>query len=85
MSGPAIARRVPSLRRADPRHERAVVEAEDQLHAHRHPAALALHDPDEVGGVVARRHEVDERDRARRRSRTSVSRISVSVAVAARW
>ena len=34
---------------ADPRHDRAVVEAEHQLHAHPHASALAAHQADDVG------------------------------------
>ena len=46
-SGPAIARSA-ALDVPDPGHDRAVVEADDQLHPHRHPAADPLDDPDHV-------------------------------------
>jgi hypothetical protein len=52
----------------DPRHDRAVAEAHDQLHAHRHLAAHGAHQADHVDVVlvVGERHEVGHGDRARR-------------------
>ena len=47
-----------------PGHGEAVVEAQHQLHAHRHASAQAADDADQVGAAVARRHEVDEGDGA---------------------
>ena len=45
---------------AHPRDHVAVVEAHDQAHRHRHRAAEALDDADDVDGVVADRHAVDD-------------------------
>ena len=76
-SGPAIgdARVVDP---AHPGHDRAVVEADHELRAHRHLAVEPLDDADDVGRVAARRHEVD-RAHARRSSVSKTdSRISVS-------
>ncbi len=41
-----------------PRDDRAVVEAEHELHPHRHAPLEPLDDPDDVGIVAAWRHEV---------------------------
>ena len=49
----------------DPRHpgdDRAVVEADHQLRPHLDPTASADDETDQVRGVAAERHEVDERD-----------------------
>ena len=56
----------PELLPAHPRHDRAIAEAHDQLHAHRHMAAHAAHQPDHVDVVlvVGERHEVGHRDHA---------------------
>ena len=56
---------------ADPRDDRAVVEADDELHPHRRrdrarPSTIRTRS----GARLARRHEVDERGPRRRRSRT---------------
>ena len=51
----------------DPRHRPPVVEAQDQLGAHRDAAALAADDPDDVGVAAPRRHEVHHGDGAARR------------------
>ncbi len=45
-----------------PGDDGAVIEAEDQLHAHPHPPALAHDKADQVRGRASQRHEVDERD-----------------------
>ena len=45
---------------AHPRHDAAVVEADDQLHLHPHLAAHAFHHANEIGIAVARRHAVDQ-------------------------
>ncbi len=42
----------------DPRAHAAVVEPQTQLHRDRHRPPHALHDPHDVGDLVARRHEV---------------------------
>ena len=44
---------------AYPGDDRAVVEADDQLQVHRHTATLADDEPDDVGRLSARGHEVD--------------------------
>jgi hypothetical protein len=43
-----------------PRHDRAVVAADDQLREHPHRAALALDDAHHVRGVRANRHAVHD-------------------------
>ena len=48
------------VERAHPGHDRAVVEAEHELHPHLDASADALDDAHEVGLRLARRHEVDE-------------------------
>jgi len=48
----------------NPRNERTVVEAQDQLCAHDDPTALADDQAHHIRCLSARRHEVDERDRA---------------------
>ncbi len=48
----------------DPRDDRAVVEAERELHAHLDATADSLDDADEIRFGLARRHEVDEPNRA---------------------
>ena len=71
MSGPATARSVPSSMRVTHGTIDAVVEAQDELGPHR---ALRRARPTtrrtRSDAVVARRHEVDHGDGARRRSRT---------------
>ena len=49
-----------SVERAHPGHDRAVVEAEDELHPHLDASADSFDDPHEIGLRLARRHEVDE-------------------------
>ncbi len=49
-----------SVERAHPRDDRAVVEADDELHLHLDAPADAFDDPDEVGVGLPRRHEVDQ-------------------------
>ncbi len=46
-----------------PRHHASVVEADDELHPHRHSAVNALDHPDHVRHDVARRHEVHQAHR----------------------
>ena len=58
-----MARSVPSSV-AHPGHDRAVVEAEHELHPHLDTSTDSLDDPHEVGLRLARRHEVDEPDGA---------------------
>jgi hypothetical protein len=50
----------------DPRHDRAIAKAHDQLHAHLHPAAHASHRAHDVYAflIVGERHEVGHNDRA---------------------
>ncbi len=48
------------VERAHPGDDRAVVEADDELHPHLDTSADSLDDPHEVGLRLARRHEVDE-------------------------
>ena len=48
----------------DPGNIGAEAEADHQLHVHPDPAANAAHQPHHVGGVAARRHEIDQVDRA---------------------
>ena len=48
----------------DPGDIGAEAEADHQLHPHLDPARDAAHQPDDVGGVAARRHEIDQRDHA---------------------
>src|SRR5262249_7190937 len=52
----------PVLAPRHPRNGRAVIEADDQLGAHRDAAADAAHEADEIGDAVAARHEIAERD-----------------------
>ena len=52
------------LEPAHPGDDRAVVEAEHELHPHRHAPLEPLDDPDDVGSVAARRHEVGHADAA---------------------
>ena len=61
---------MPSVDAPHPGHDRAVVEPHDQLHAHRHRAALADHHPEHVGRRASQRHQVDDGDGARLASRT---------------
>ena len=49
---------------ADPGHDRAVVEADHQLHPHRHPSTDSLDQADHVRRLAARRHAVDHPDDA---------------------
>src|SRR6202008_140934 len=49
---------------AYPRYGRAIAEAQHQLDAHGHAAALADHDAHKVRVGAADRHEIDQRDRA---------------------
>ncbi len=56
----------------DPRHDRAVLEAHRQRHAHRDAPAQAAHHAHQVGDAVAARHEVDHLHDAGRRSRHDV-------------
>ena len=48
----------------DPGNIGAEAEADHQLHVHLDPAANAAHQPHHVGGVAARRHEIDQVNRA---------------------
>ncbi len=48
----------------DPGNISAEAEADHQLHVHPDPAAHAAHQANHVGGIAARRHEVDQIDRA---------------------
>ena len=66
-SGPPTASSVPSSSLPHPRHDRAVVEADDELGAHLDAPLEPLDDPHEVGSAVAQRHEVDHAHAARRR------------------
>jgi len=52
------------LAAGDPRHHRAVVEAQDQLHLHLHLAPPTLDQPNEVRGPSAGRHAVGDDDHA---------------------
>ena len=45
-----------------PGHDLPVVEADHELGAHRHGSLDALDDPDDVGRLAPRRHEVDHPD-----------------------
>ena len=47
-----------------PRNDSSVIEADDQLHFHPDFAVHALNDADDVGICAARRHEIDQADRA---------------------
>ncbi len=47
-----------------PRNIDAEAKTDHQFHPHLHPAADAAHQAHDVGSVTARRHEVDQRDRA---------------------
>src|SRR5438067_8463766 len=47
-----------------PRHDLPVVETDDQLHVHRHFAAQPFDDSNDVGILTARRHEIDQANRA---------------------
>ena len=62
-SGPATARSV-VVGPPYPGQDQAVVEADDELHRDRHAAAHALDDAHDVERLVARRHEVEDADRA---------------------
>src|SRR5436309_9899193 len=44
----------------DPGHDLAVIEADDELHLHRHFAAQAFDDADDVRILAARRHKIDQ-------------------------
>ena len=66
-----------------PGHDRAVVEPDHELGAHRHLAVEPLDDADDVGRLAARRHEVDRPHRARVRLEDRLEDQRV-VAVAAR-
>ena len=48
----------------DPRDHRAVAEADDQLHAHGHPAAIAGHDAKDVSALAVDGHQIDHGDAA---------------------
>ena len=48
----------------DPGNIGAEAEADHQLHVHPDPAANAAHQPHHVGGLAARRHEIDQVNRA---------------------
>ena len=48
----------------DPGNIGAESEPDHQLHPQLHPAADAAHQPDDIGGVAARRHEIDQGDGA---------------------
>jgi hypothetical protein len=52
------------LERPHPRHDRAVVEPQDELHAHVDASPDPFHDPYEIGVRLTGRHEVDEPDDA---------------------
>ena len=52
----------PPLIAANPWHHVAIVEAQDQLCAHAYRTAQPFNDPDEVDGLIARRHEVCDAD-----------------------
>ena len=52
------------LEPAHPGDDAAVVEAEDELHPHRHAPLEPLDDPDDVGSVAAWGHEVDDANAA---------------------
>ena len=45
---------------AHPGDDRAVVEADRELHPHLHASTNAFHDPNEVGSRLSRGHEVDD-------------------------
>ena len=49
---------------AHPRHDRAVVEADHELHPHLDATANPFDDPHEIRLRLARRHEVDEANRS---------------------
>ncbi len=49
---------------AHPGDDRAEVEPDHELRAHRHAAVQSLHDPHDVGRLATRRHEVDRADAA---------------------
>ena len=53
----------PVLGPPDPRHDRAVVEADRQVHIDRDASFDALDDSDDVRRLAARRHEVDQANR----------------------
>jgi hypothetical protein len=48
----------------DPGNIGAEAEADHQLHVHPDPTADAAHQPHHIGGVAARRHEIDQLNRA---------------------
>ena len=52
------------LQAIDPRNRKTVIEAQHQFHLHAHRAAFADDDPHHLRPAVARRHEIDQRDRA---------------------
>ena len=60
-SGPATARQAPSSQPPDPGHDDAVVEAQDQLHAHAPGRARPGRSRTRSAAVVAGGHAVDER------------------------
>src|ERR1700704_430201 len=70
-SGPATARSVPSSRRATPRDNRPIAEADHQLGRHGDLTALADHRPNNARMPAAQRHEIDQQDGAcgRRKAR----------------
>ena len=47
-----------------PGHEGAIVEPDDEVHVHRHPAAHTLDHADDVGRLAAYRHAVDDTNHA---------------------
>src|SRR5260221_7192919 len=49
---------------AHPRDDGAVIEADEELGSHLDFAATSANDPQEIGSVVVRGHEVDQRDGA---------------------
>ena len=59
-SGPGDRRQPAVLAAPDPRDDPAVVEAQDELHAHGHASLEAADDAHDVGRLVADRHEVDD-------------------------
>ena len=87
MSGPAIARSVAVGQPVDPGHDAAVVEAQDQLGAHRaRGRAVAADEADDVGVAAARRHEVDHGHGAvRRLDRRFEDQRAVAIARVTRW
>ena len=69
---------------ADPRNDRAVFETDDQLHSHRHLAANAVDDANQIGILPARRHEIDQAGDASGRFDLGLEDQSVAAITAAR-